>query len=229
MADPSDDEPVDDRAARHIDPADVTSIILRGDRGAAAADSDGRTARRNRNRAAVIRAMLDLIREGDLNPATARIAERAGVSHRSVFRYFDDLGDLVREAIIIEFANAVELAKIHGFGTGSLEERIDAIIAARIVVYDYSFNASRVARFKAGEIEEIDRALSEVSPMMRAQLQTQFACELRARPRAEQDWILDAILVLTEFIPYDIQRRTLGYDDERIADTWRYAMHTLLT
>ena len=83
--------------------------------------------------------------------------------------------------------------------------------------------------FTSGKIEEIDRALSEVSPMMRVQLQEQFACELRARPRAEQDWTLDAILVLTDFTPYDIQRRTLGYDDERIADTWRYAMHALLT
>jgi TetR/AcrR family transcriptional regulator of autoinduction and epiphytic fitness len=229
MADPPDDEPVDDRATRHTGPADVTSIIPPVDRRAGTADSDGRTARRDRNRASVIRAMLDLIREGELNPATARIAERAGVSHRSVFRYFDDLGDLVREAINIEFATAVELAKIHAFGTGSLEERIDAIITARIVVYDYTFNASRVARFTSGKIEEIDRALSEVSPMMRVQLQEQFACELRARPRAEQDWTLDAILVLTDFTPYDIQRRTLGYDDERIADTWRYAMHALLT
>jgi len=229
MADHPDDEPVDDRATRHTGPADVTSTIAPVDRGAGTPDSDGRTARRDRNRAAVIRSMLDLVREGELNPATARIAERAGVSHRSVFRYFDDLGDLIRQAINIEFADAVGLAKIHGFGTGSLEERIDAIIAARIVVYDYSFNASRVARFKAGEIEEIDRALSEVSPMLRIQLQAQFACELRARPRAEQDWILDAIVVLTDFTPYDIQRRTLGYDDARIADTWRYAMRALLT
>ncbi len=67
---------------------------------------DGRTMRRTRNRSAVITALLDMIREGDLHPGAAEIAERAGVSHRSIFRYFDDLDDLVRTAIDQAFVDA---------------------------------------------------------------------------------------------------------------------------
>ena len=52
---------------------------------------DGRRARRDRNRVAVVDSLLALYAEGDLNPSTDAIALRAGLSPRSLFRYFDDL------------------------------------------------------------------------------------------------------------------------------------------
>src|SRR6185437_733480 len=69
--------------------------------GAAGVDSagDGRRLRRDRNRMAVVDALLDLYGESNLRPSTAEIADRAGLSHRSLFRYFDDFDDLCREAI----------------------------------------------------------------------------------------------------------------------------------
>ena len=189
---------------------------------------DGRSLRRDRNRASVIQAVLDLIREGDLDPPTAEIAQRAGVSHRSVFRYFDDLGDLVREAISVEFAAAAAASMIHEFGTGTLEHRIDAIITARLTAYDHAYGASRVARLKSGQIPDIDPALAEITRLLRGQLTEQFAVELSSRPDSERDSIVDAILLLTEFTSYDIQRRMLGYDHDRIATVWRHAIGALL-
>src|SRR5436190_20508805 len=55
---------------------------------------DGRTARAQRTREAVVDALLQLINEGDLRPTAPRIAERAKVSVRSVFQHFDDLEGL---------------------------------------------------------------------------------------------------------------------------------------
>ena len=43
---------------------------------------DGRTARRDRNRTAVLDAILDLIQEGNPLPTVAEISERSGTSHR---------------------------------------------------------------------------------------------------------------------------------------------------
>ena len=60
---------------------------------------DGRTLRRERNRAAMVDAMLELYREGNLAPSSDAIAERAGLSPRSLFRYFEDIDDLVHAAI----------------------------------------------------------------------------------------------------------------------------------
>ena len=59
--------------------------------------SDGRTARRDRNRDAVLDAVLDLFGEDSLAPAPAEVAERSGVSLRSVYRYYEDRDALYRD------------------------------------------------------------------------------------------------------------------------------------
>ena len=55
---------------------------------------DGRRERGNRNRSAVVSALLELYALGEFAPSAARIADIAGVSERSVFRYFGDMDDL---------------------------------------------------------------------------------------------------------------------------------------
>jgi AcrR family transcriptional regulator len=62
-------------------------------------EGDGRTARRERNREAVVTALLGLYREGVMTPSADEIATRAGVSARSLFRYFTDVDDLAFAAV----------------------------------------------------------------------------------------------------------------------------------
>jgi TetR/AcrR family transcriptional regulator, regulator of autoinduction and epiphytic fitness len=52
---------------------------------------DGRSARRDRTRAAVVEAVIALVREGELKPTGAKIAARAGVSPRALWLGFADL------------------------------------------------------------------------------------------------------------------------------------------
>jgi TetR/AcrR family transcriptional regulator, regulator of autoinduction and epiphytic fitness len=52
---------------------------------------DGRTARAERTRSAIVEAHLALIGEGDLKPTGERIAERAGVSLRALWANFKDM------------------------------------------------------------------------------------------------------------------------------------------
>ena len=56
---------------------------------------DGRSLRSVRNRAAVVDATLELLREGQFKPRAADIALRADVSVRTVFRLFDDLDQML--------------------------------------------------------------------------------------------------------------------------------------
>jgi len=228
MADPRGGEPSGDAGTDEGVVSERPVIRPRGATGAAADSADGRSRRRDRNRDAVIQAMLELVRAGDLSPATADIADRAGVSHRSVFRYFDDISDLIREAFNIEFAMAVDYATIDDIGEGTLAHRVERVIETRVNVYEGMYNVSRAARYRAGNIPDLDKALIEVAHLSRAQLGRQFRSELAGRDDAEADAILDAILVLTDFTPYDILRRMLGYDPERIALTWRTALTSLL-
>jgi AcrR family transcriptional regulator len=66
-------------------------------RPATQASSDGRRARSKSSRAKIVRAMLDLVGNGEISPSAARVAEAAGVGLRSVFRHFDDMESLYRE------------------------------------------------------------------------------------------------------------------------------------
>lgn len=60
--------------------------------------ADGRAARALRTRNRVVDALLDLVDEGHLRPSAARVAQRAGVSLRSVYQHFADLETLFRIA-----------------------------------------------------------------------------------------------------------------------------------
>ena len=57
-------------------------------------DIDGRAARSGRTRDSVINVVLDLVQQGNPRPTARQMAERAGISLRSVYVHFDDLDDL---------------------------------------------------------------------------------------------------------------------------------------
>lgn len=95
---------------------------------------DGRAARGTRTRNAITDALYELLREGHGDTSARAIAQRAGVSLRSVFQHFDDI-----EAVYAEVANRQEDA-IRPFLDGidptvPLIERIDRLVAARDEMY----------------------------------------------------------------------------------------------
>lgn len=59
--------------------------------------SDGRRQRSERSRAQIIEALFELIKEGDVSPSAAKVAERADVGLRTVFRHFEDMDSLFVE------------------------------------------------------------------------------------------------------------------------------------
>ncbi|SDL55104.1 TetR/AcrR family transcriptional regulator [Halarsenatibacter silvermanii] len=59
---------------------------------------DGRKSRKSRNRRKVLDAFLQLIEKNSTLPSPEKIAEEAEVSRRSIFRYFENLDQLVAEA-----------------------------------------------------------------------------------------------------------------------------------
>ncbi len=93
----------------------------------APAKIDGRTLRSERTHERIVGATLALIREGDPQPRTADIAERAGVSVRSIFQHFADT-----EALFVAVADKVVQEVINLTRPipegASLRERIDALV-----------------------------------------------------------------------------------------------------
>lgn len=62
-----------------------------------AESADGRRQRSERSRAQIIEAMFALTREGDMSPSAAKVADRAKVGLRTVFRHFEDMDSLYVE------------------------------------------------------------------------------------------------------------------------------------
>lgn len=142
------------------------------------AELDGRRARRGRNREAVVDALLTLFREGELNPSVAAVAERSGISLRSVFRYFDDLDEMGRIAIqrhLDEVGHLFELPKI---GEGSRSDRIEALVTQRASLYERVAPVVRAAMLRAPFQPVIAEGLAARRALMRDQLERQFAPEL---------------------------------------------------
>lgn len=58
---------------------------------------DGRRLRSDRSRRAIIEALFELMREGEMRPTAADVADRANVGLRTVFRHFEDMESIFEE------------------------------------------------------------------------------------------------------------------------------------
>ena len=191
-------------------------------------EGDGRSLRRLRNRDAVISALIELIQEGDLSPTVSKIADRAAVSHRSVFRYFDDLNDLARTAIETEFRKAWPLSVIPNVGEGPLDERIDALVTSAIRTFQRTHLLGLVARSRAIDLDEVDRGLTTIYQLRLDQVRRHFAPELDQLDEQKAETIAVAVTAVTGLDSYDVQYRMVGRTVEEVADMWRTTIHALL-
>ncbi|HVY11795.1 MAG TPA: TetR/AcrR family transcriptional regulator [Mycobacteriales bacterium] len=167
---------------------------------------DGRRARRGRNRETVVDALLQLFREGDLNPSVAAVAERSGVSLRSVFRYFDDLDEMGRIAIQRHLDNVGHLFDLPKIGEGSRGDRIEALVAQRSTLYERVAPVVRAAQIRAPFQPVIAEALVARRALMREQLERQFAPELAKLPAEEVPAVVSAADILASFEAMEILR-----------------------
>ena len=108
--------------------------------------ADGRRRRSQDNRARIVRAMLELVREGEVAPAAAAVAVRAEVGLRTVFRHFDDMDSLYREMSAVIYGELVTLIE-RPFESPDWRRRLTEIVRRRAAVYE------RVAAFRrAGDV-----------------------------------------------------------------------------
>lgn len=169
--------------------------------------ADGRTARRDRNREAVLDAVLDLFADGSLTPVPAEVAERSGVSLRSVYRYFDDMDALVRAAIARNLARMGPFFDLDDPGEGPLDARVARTVAARLRLYDGIAPMARAAAARAPQNPIIAERLEETRLLLRRQVEEMFAPELAVLDGEAAAEVAAAVDVLLEFDAVDHLRR----------------------
>jgi AcrR family transcriptional regulator len=161
--------------------------------------TDGRLLRRERNREAVVEALLDLYREGNLRPSTEEIATRSGLSPRSLFRYFDDVDDLTRTAVRRQHERAQHLVAIGAGPDEPLAHRVDTLVTQRFRLFAAVGNAAAVARLRAPFQPVLDLEVRRNRAFLRAQIAELFAPELAGMAEDRAAAALAATDVLTSF------------------------------
>jgi len=178
-----------------------TDIENELDHGATGSDLivDGRTARRNRNKNAVLDALIALANEGNDEPPIEMIAERAGVSYRSVYRYFDDRTDLMLSAITRVMGELWPIFDIEQIGEGPLDDRIARLTSVRLAAYRELAPLTRNAVHRRANEPAVADGYDRVRDHLRGQLAQQFEPELAAMPAADRAIALAALDAMFQF------------------------------
>jgi len=180
----------------------------------AAVSLDGRHERRRQNAEAVVDAIYDLWREGELQPSAKQIADRSSVSLRSVFRYFDDLDTLVATAIERRTSDTD-----HHFAPfpahGTFHERCDRLAAHR-VAYQADVEALTDAlRLHAPLHPPLAQLIARRLDQLRNQLAVLFEPELSAFEAEERAERLAALETATGYDAVRLLRVVRGFTVER--------------
>ena len=190
---------------------------------------DGRSARRERNRDAVLAAVLELFAEGHLSPSPSQVAQRSGVSLRSVYRYFEDEDQLIRSAITYNMERISPFVTLDRPGVGSLESRILRTVLARLALFDQAAPLMRAATHRAWTTPVLKERLEEVRDMVRQQVADMFEPELstlRPEPRREA---LDAIDLVLSYNGLDQLRTATRRSPDEAGAVLRRMLRALLT
>jgi len=171
--------------------------------------ADGRVARRERNRDAVVDAIMVLIQSGETQPSMADVARLAGVSERSIFRHFETRDALF--AAVIERQLEVVSALLQEVPTsGSLADRVDAIVDGRARLYEEITPMRRAALQFAEVSDQVAERLADSRQWLRDELEEVFARELTRRPVAERRDLLAAVAMTTSWEAWNLLRTVEG-------------------
>lgn len=195
---------------------------------AEAAHMDGRRARRDRNREAVVDAYLDLVNEGQLEPSVAEVADRSGVSHRSVFRYFSDRESLVRAGIECQIRRVEPLLALPVTPDMPLDERIAGFAQQRVTMLERIGPVARLTRLRVNQSEQLAAIVDQTRTFFRNQAKQLFQPELDTLDAETATDVLAAIDVLTSFECFDLLARAQQMPHDRVERIFRRSITAVL-
>jgi AcrR family transcriptional regulator len=179
---------------------------------------DGRTARARRTREAIVDAALALLDGGILRPSAEDIAERAGVSPRSIFQHFGDR-ETLRRAVGMRQIERVSRIVEHLADTGPFEPRLQGFVDQRARVLEFITPVRRSALLDEPFSAATHEALQAFRACKRAEAERVFGPELAACPPAERDELRHALGAACDWSTWEALRahQGLSVDEARAA------------
>jgi TetR/AcrR family transcriptional regulator, regulator of autoinduction and epiphytic fitness len=185
---------------------------------AATKQGDGRTARAERTRQALVEALLALLDAGNPKPTAAEIAERAGVSERSLFQHFPDREALF-EAVARQQYERV-MPTLHPVDASlPLAERIDRFTRQRARLYELIGGVRRAALLIEHESPAVAGWLATARRAKAAEAERVFRRELEAIPPDEREPLRAALVAVCAWPAWESWRthQHLGVSRARAA------------
>jgi TetR/AcrR family transcriptional regulator of autoinduction and epiphytic fitness len=189
---------------------------------------DGRIARSRRTREKLIDALISLIEDGDLRPTAPRIAERAGVSMRSIYHHFDDLELLFADATARELDRIAPLLSRLATA-GSLDDRLDALVTQRARVYEAVTPIRRASLLQEPFSAQIQAVRATLHSWSRKELAGVFESELATRGEPERAELLDALDAAANWTNWNTMRSDMHLSPEAAQGVLRTTLSALLT
>jgi TetR/AcrR family transcriptional regulator, regulator of autoinduction and epiphytic fitness len=185
---------------------------------AATRQGDGRTARAERTRQALVEALLGILDAGNPKPTAVEIAERAGVSERSLFQHFPDREALF-EAVARQQYERV-MPTLHPVDASlPLAERIDRFTRQRARLYELIGGVRRAALLIEHESPAVAGWLATARRAKAAEAERVFRRELEAIAPDEREPLRAALVAVCAWPAWESWRthQRLGVSRARAA------------
>ncbi len=171
--------------------------------------ADGRNRRRLNSYERAVDALLDLIESGNESPTAQEIADRSGISVRTVFRLTEDIESLHAAGVLRQMERTAHLY-VTLPSTGPLTTRLRNLVKNRVTVFEVIAPVRRLGDRLATTSTRITEGLELHHMMLRTQVAEVFERELKRMPRHRRATALDAIDVAAGWETWDQLRRGKG-------------------
>jgi AcrR family transcriptional regulator len=180
-----------------------------------------------RRRQRVIDAFIDLVLEGDPSPTPPSVAERAGVSRASVFRYFETLDELRAETAGRVLERFVDLFELGEPSTTSTADRAADFVASRLRFHETLHPLALLQRRHAAD-PEAAAAIDMGRNLLADQVRTYFRHDLEPLDDERRDDVVTTIAVLTSIESWHQSRHSHGRRPAQTRRAWISAITALL-
>ena len=167
--------------------------------------ADGRRLRRVRSTDAVVEAFLELVERGASSPTAQQVAERSGVSLRTVFRLFDDSRAMHAAAITRQTRRIQELMTEVPLDL-PLDDRVRLLVTERAAVFEAIAPVRRLA-VRLTDDNAIAAGLDRHHRELRREIERVLAAELATLAPVQRRQTLAALDAAGSWETWDQLRR----------------------
>lgn len=194
-----------------------------------AVSTDGRVARRQRNRERVVDAYVQLLREGKAKPTAEALAEVADVTPRTVYRYMS-----ADSTLKTDVADRIVSTLRHPFSLdesvpATLHDRIAMFVAHRLDAYEHAAPIMRVVRNHLTNEPVAMVAVEAALAALDEKVAIWFAPELGRLERADQRELTASLQTLVLFDSLEFLFYRVSPDRSVIHDVLCRNLHAVVS